>query len=103
MMKLRPQKKTNGKNLVTMLSPHFDSITNHLAFKYLKTVYPISRTKINGKFKRTIIVNDRLYSVSSDKNEFLEVLINNISNTFAISQIESKILVFDYFKVKTSL
>jgi hypothetical protein len=103
MMKSRPQKKTNGKNLVTTLSPHSDSVTNQLAFKYLKTVYPISRTNINGKFKRTIIVEDKLYSVSKDKNNFLQTLINNISNTFAISQLESKYLVFDYFKVRTYL
>lgn len=99
-MKSRPQKKTHGKNLVTTLSPHFDQITNQLAFKYLKTVYPISRTKINGKFKRTIHVDGKLHSVSKDKNDFLQTLINNISSTFAISQLESKYLVFDYFKVR---
>jgi hypothetical protein len=100
MKKLRPQKKTNGKSLETMLSVVSDNVMDNLAFKYLKNVYPIFRTKIDGKFKRTIIVNDTQYSVSQNKRNFIPTIINDISSTFAIEHIDSKLIVFDYFKIK---
>lgn len=99
-MKLRPQKKTNGKNLETTLPQHSDEIINSLAFKYLKLAYPVLRNKINGKFKRTIVVDEQLYSISSEKNRFLQIIINNVSSAFGISQSESRLIIFDYFKIK---
>ena len=100
MKKLRPQKKTNGKNLVTTSQQHSDVVIESLIFNYLKLVYPISRTKFDGKFKRTIIINDKVYAVSQSKGKFIPSLIMEIANTFAINQIESKIIVFNYFKIK---
>lgn len=100
MKKLRPKKNTIGKNLETTISPFSDEITNKLAFKYLRIVYPILRMNIDGKFKRTILINGSYYSVSQNKSEFVPPLINEISNTFSIQQAESKIIIFDYFKIK---
>lgn len=99
-MKLRPKRKTNGKTLETTLLLYSDEVINSLAFKYLKYAYPVLRNKINGKFKRTIFVNERMYSVSTEKKEFLQIIINNISSTFGLSQNESKSIIFDYFKIK---
>lgn len=101
MKKLRPQKKTNGKNLVTTLQPYSDDIIEGLIFKYLKLVYPVSRTKFDGKFKRTIMINGNTYPVSQSKQKFIPTLINDISKTFAINQIESKVIIFNYFKIKS--
>jgi hypothetical protein len=101
MKKLRPQKKTNGKNLVTTLQLYSDDIIEGLIFKYLKSVYPVSRTKFDGKFKRTIMINGNTYPVSQSKQKFMPTLINDISKTFAINQIESKVIIFNYFKFKT--
>jgi hypothetical protein len=100
MKKLRPQKKTNGKSLVTTLQQHSDDIILSLIYNYLKLVYPISRTKFNGKFKRAIIINGNVYAVSQSKEKFLPSLISDISNTFAINQSESKFIIFNYFKIK---
>jgi hypothetical protein len=100
MKKLRPHKKTNGKNLVTTLQPYSDDIIEGLIFKYLKSVYPVSRTKFDGKFKRTIMIDGNTYSVSQSKQKFIPRLINDISKTFAINQIETKIIIFNYFKIK---
>jgi len=100
MKKLRPQKNTNGKNLVTILQHHSDEVIESLIFKYLKFVYPISRTKFDGKFKRTIIINGSTYAVSQSKQKFVPSLIKEISNTFAINQNESKVIIFNYFKIK---
>lgn len=100
MKKLRPKKKLSGKNLETTLSAFSDEITNNLAFKYLRIVYPILRMNIGGKFKRTIQINGNYYSVSKNKSEFVPTLIQEISNTFSIEQSESKIIIFDYFKIK---
>lgn len=105
-MKLRPKKNTNktsGMILGTTVLPHSDKVINSLTFRYLKLVYPILRNKINGKFKRTIFVNERLYLVSTEKTQFLQILINNISSTFGLSQNESKLIIFDYFKIKHPL
>lgn len=102
-MKLRPKKntnKTNGITLGTTVSPHSDDVINSLTFRYLKLAYPVLRSKINGKFKRTIFVNERLYLVSSEKTKFLQILINNISSTFGLNQNDSKLIIFDYFKIK---
>jgi hypothetical protein len=100
MKKLRPQKKTSGKNLVTTLQQYSDDIIERLIFKYLKSVYPISRTKFDGKFKRTIMINGNTYAVSQSKQKFVPSLIKEISDTFAINQSESKIIIFNYFKIK---
>lgn len=99
-MKLRPKKKTNGMTLETIVSLYSDELINSLAFKYLKLAYPVLRNKINGKFKRTIFVNERMYSVSTEKKDFLQIIINNISSTFGLTQHESKLIIFDYFKIK---
>ncbi len=100
-MKLRPQKKMNGMSLVTTLLLVSDDIINNLIFKYLKTVYPILRMKIDGKFKRTIVVNEIYYSVSQEKNAFIPTIIKDISRTFALEHLESKSIVSDYFKIKS--
>ncbi len=100
MKKLRPQKKSNGKSLETIISQPSDNIIGKLVFKYLNNVYPILRINLNGKFKRTINVNGNNYSVSKNKRDFIPKLIGEISNTFNITNIESKILLFDYFKIK---
>ena len=102
-MKLRPKKNTNktsGMILETTTLLYSDELINSLAFKYLKLAYPVLRNKINGKFKRTIFVNERMYSVSTEKKHFLQIIINNISNTFGLTQQESKLIIFDYFKIK---
>ena len=98
-MKLRPRKKTNGMILVTTPSVVSDIIIDNLAFKYLKMVYPILREKLDGKFKRTIIVNGAYYSVSQNKEKFIPTIINDISDTFALEREYSKSLVFSYFKI----
>ena len=103
MRKLRPQKKTNGKSLVTIPSLVSDNTINNLVFKYLKNVYPILRIKIDGKFKRAIVVNSSCYSVSQHKNSFIPTIVNDISRTFDLEHIDSKSVVFDYFKFKTYL
>jgi hypothetical protein len=100
-MKLRPKKKTSGKILETTSSVVSDNIIDNLAFKYLKMVYPILREKLDGKFKRTIVVNDTHYSVSQNKQRFIPTIINDICDTFALDHEYSKSLVFDYFKIKT--
>ncbi len=100
MKKLRPQKKTIGKILETTTLPCSDEIVAKLVFKYLKTVYPIRRINLEGKFKRTINVNGKNYSVSKNKNEFVPKLISELSNSFSITQLESKTILFDYFKIK---
>lgn len=100
MKKSRPKKLMNGKSLVTTPLVASDDVMDSLAFKYLKNVYPILRIKIDGKFKRTIIVNGMQYSVSKNKDKFIPTIINDISLTFAIEQLNSKIIVFDYFKIK---
>jgi|LakMenEpi03Aug12_release.lakeMendotaPanAssembly.Ray.scaffolds.fasta_scaffold294981_2 hypothetical protein len=100
MKKLRPQKKSIGKISETIISPCSDDITTKLVFRYLKNVYPILRINLEGKFKRTINVNGKNYSVSKNKNEFVPKLINDLSNTFSISQKESKSILFNYFKIK---
>jgi len=102
-MKLRPKKnmnKTSGMILETTVLLHSDEVINSLAFRYLKLAYPILRNKINGKFKRTIFVNGSLYLVSTEKKQFLQVLINNVSNTFDLTQYESKLIIFNYFKIR---
>jgi hypothetical protein len=102
-MKLRPKKNTNktsGMILGTTALVHSDDVINSLAFRYLKLAYPVLRNKINGKFKRTIFVNERLYLVSTEKTQFLQILINNVSSTFGLNQYESKLIIFDYFKIK---
>ena len=99
-MKLRPQKRTNGMSLVTTLLLVSDDIIINLIFKYLKTVYPILRIKIDGKFKRTIVVNDIYYSVSQQKNTFIPTIVQDISKTFDLDHFESKSIIFNYFKVK---
>ena len=100
MKKLRPKKQTNGKNLVTISQQTSDIIIEKLIFKYLKSVYPILRIKVDGKFKRTIMVNNNTYPVSQSKDKFTPTLINEISKAFAINQNDSKLIVFNYFKIK---
>lgn len=101
MKKLRPQKKSNGKILETTISPFSDEIIGKLIFKYLTTVYPILRINLDGKFKRTINVGGKNYAVSNNKKEFVPRLISDLSETFSITQLESKGILFDYFKIKS--
>ena len=98
-MKLRPKKNIIPKTEI-IIKETFDIIIGELISKYLKNVYPISRSKFGNKFKRTIIVNNITYSVSQGKTKYIPTLINDISKTFAISQIESKTIIFNYFKFK---
>jgi hypothetical protein len=99
-MKLRPQKQTNGMTLVTTSSHHSDEVTHRLAFKYLNNLYPITRVKINGKFKRSVEIDGRTYSVSTEKPLFIPIIIKNLSSTFAVNEYDAKALIFDYFKIK---
>lgn len=46
---------------------HLDHI---LMMKFLNRNYPVKRVKINGKFKRTIIIEYNQYYQLSDKNSF---------------------------------
>jgi hypothetical protein len=98
-MKLHPKKNITPKGEL-IFKETFDNVIAEIVSKYLKNVYPISRSKFGNKFKRTIIINDITYSVSQGKLKYLPTLINSISNTFAISQTESKKIIFNYFKFK---
>jgi hypothetical protein len=99
-MKLRPQRQTIGMILVTTQSPHSDQIIHKLAFKYLNTLYPVNRVKIKGKFKRSVEIDNRIYSVSTEKSLFVPILIMGVSNTFAVSEGDAKNIIFEYFKIK---
>jgi hypothetical protein len=99
-MKIRPRKQTNGMTLVTTASQHFDQKISDLAFKYLKTLYPVNRVKINGKFKRSVEIDNRVYSVSTEKSLFIPILIKGLANTFAVNEYNAKKIVFQYFKIK---
>jgi hypothetical protein len=99
-MKIRPKKKTSGNTLVTTTSPHSDQIIYKLIFKYLNMVYPVVRVKINGKFKRSIDINGRIYSVSTEKNNFIPIIMYNISDSFNINDIDVKNIIFEYFKIQ---
>lgn len=98
-MRIRPSKtykQNHNANIV-----HFeDDLIKSLIFKFLIMYYPIDRVKINGKFKRAIIVEDKVYSISNEKNSFLTQIISKISNSFNISESDSKSIIFDYFKLK---
>lgn len=99
-MKLRPKKNMGGMILETTALVHSDEVIDLLVFRYLTLAYPVLRNKIKGKFKRTIFVNEHLYLVSTEKTKFLQVLINNVSSTFGLNQHETKLIIFDYFKIK---
>lgn len=99
-MKIRPRKQTSGMTLVTTVSLHFDQKIIDLAFKYLKILYPVSRVKINGKFKRSVEIENRIYSVSAEKSLFIPILIKALANTFAVNESSAKEIVFQYFKIK---
>lgn len=98
-MKIRPS-KTYKQNYNANLVYFKDDLIKSLIFKYLRMYYPIDRVKINGKFKRAIIVDNKVYSISSDKNSFLSEIILKISNSFNISENDSKSIIFDFFKLK---
>lgn len=99
-MKLRPQRQTNGMILVTTQSPHSDQTIYKLVFKYLNTLYPVNRVKIKGKFKRSVEIDNRVYSVSSEKPLFIPILIKGLANTFAVTEYDAKNIIFEYFKIK---
>lgn len=98
-MKVRPSKITN-KNSFAKIVQFDDDLLKKIIFKFLMMYYPIDKIKINGKFKRGIMVEDKIYSISNEKNAFLKEIIFKISNSFNISEKESKLIVFDYFKLK---
>jgi hypothetical protein len=98
-MKFRPT-KTFKKNHNANIVYFEDDLIKCLIFKFLRMYYPIDRVKINGKFKRAIIVGDKVYSISNEKNSFLTEIILKISNSFNISENDSKYIIFDYFKLK---
>ena len=85
-MKLRPQKQTNGMTLVTTPSHHSDQVVHRLVFKYLNALHPIIRVKINGKFKRSVEIEGRIYSVSNEKTSFIPIIIKNLASSFAINE-----------------
>ena len=100
MKKSRPQRRMSGKTLETTSSHHSDPTISTLALKYLIIVYPITRTKIGSRFKRSIVVGDITYSVSIDKKRFVPVLISDLARTFAISESNAKEIIFNYFNIK---
>jgi hypothetical protein len=99
-MKTRPNRFKTVDKITNQHEFNCDVVINELVFKYLKSVYPISRTKFDGKFKRSIIIDGNTYSVSQSKGKFIPKLIHDISKSFAINPIESKSIIFNYFKIK---
>ncbi len=96
-MRVMP-KKVKHKS-VANIQQFDDDITKNIIFKFLMLYYPIGRIKIRGKFKRAIFIDCKTYSISNEKNRFLKIIISKVSESFNITEFQSKDIVFEYFKL----
>ena len=99
MKRLKPKHQTTRATfLVTTQQPTSDYTIDKLLFRYIKQVYPIEKVKYNGKFRRCVYLNDKYKPINDVKKQLISVIINNLSNTFDITQIKCTQIVNRYFK-----
>jgi len=71
----------------------YTEIDKNMAIKFLRRNYPVSRVKINNKFKRAIILNNGETYLLSDKNahkELKEKLLTTLAMAFNFDETFSR-------------
>lgn len=72
-----------------------------LVMKFLSNNYPFKRLKVNGLFKRVILINNDSFLLNNknSKNQLANELISIIRKVFAIDTIEATPLVKLYLNL----